>query len=134
MKQVAGTMKLELAQYREVAAFAKFGSDLDAATQQQLNRGVRLYELLKQNQYTPMEVEEQVVILFAGVKGFIDKIAVNQVQAFEKQWLEHIKSVHKEDILEGIKKDKYELTKAMMDKLHKVCDEFTTQFKASASA
>merc|ERR1719178_94445 len=74
MKQVVSTMKLDLAQYREVAAFAKFGSDLDAATQQQLNRGVRLYELLKQDQYVPYEVEEQAVILFAGVNGFIDRV------------------------------------------------------------
>merc|ERR1712022_88978 len=74
MKQVAGTMKLELAQYREVAAFAKFGSDLDAATQKQLNRGVRLYELLKQGQYQPMEMEEIIVSLFVGVRGFADRI------------------------------------------------------------
>ncbi|CAM9691983.1 unnamed protein product [Choristocarpus tenellus] len=94
-KWVAGTMKLELAQYREVAAFAKFGSDLDASTQQQLNRGVRLYELLKQDQYVPLEVEEQVVILFAGVKGYIDRIDVNKVTAFEKAWLNHIKTSHK---------------------------------------
>mmetsp|Transcript_10026 Transcript_10026/g.15086 ORF Transcript_10026/g.15086 Transcript_10026/m.15086 type:complete len:553 (-) Transcript_10026:57-1715(-) len=134
MKQVAGTMKLELAQYREVAAFAKFGSDLDAATQQQLNRGVRLYELLKQNQYQPMEVEDQVVILFAGVKGFIDRIAVHQVQGFEKAWLEHIKTQHKDDVLEGIKKDKYELTKPMMEKLSKLCDEFTKAFVASSAS
>ena len=90
-KSVAGTMKLELAQYREVAAFAKFGSDLDAATQQQLNRGVRLYELLKQDQYVPMECEEQVVVLFAGVRGFIDRVAVEDVIAYEKAWLEHVK-------------------------------------------
>merc|ERR1739848_917379 len=83
MKQVAGTMKLELAQYREVAAFAKFGSDLDPSTQKQLNRGVRLYELLKQGQYTPMEMEEIVVTLFVGVKGFADRVDVDQVQAFE---------------------------------------------------
>merc|ERR1711862_381811 len=73
-KSVAGTMKLELAQYREVAAFAKFGSDLDPATQQQLNRGVRLYELLKQGQYEPYEPEEVVAALFVGVKGYVDRI------------------------------------------------------------
>ncbi|CAM9865924.1 unnamed protein product [Scytosiphon promiscuus] len=128
MKQVAGTMKLELAQYREVAAFAKFGSDLDASTQQQLNRGVRLYELLKQDQYVPLEVEEQVVILFAGVKGFIDRVDVNKVTAYEKAWLEYIKASHSSDILEGIKKDNYELTDAMQEKLTAVCDEFTTSF------
>merc|ERR1719413_118077 len=82
-KAVAGTMKLELAQFREVAAFAKFGSDLDPATQQQLNRGVRLYELLKQGQYEPYEPEEVVAALFIGVKGYCDKIDVEHVQAFE---------------------------------------------------
>lgn len=128
MKQVAGTMKLELAQYREVAAFAKFGSDLDASTQQQLNRGVRLYELLKQDQYVPLEVEEQVVILYAGVKGFIDRVDVNKVTAYEKAWLSHIKASHKSDILEGIKKDNYELTADMQKKLSAVCDEFTSSF------
>merc|ERR1712025_990087 len=79
MKQVAGTMKLDLAQYREVAAFAQFGSDMDAATQQLLNRGVRLTELLKQEQYSPMAVEEQVVAIFAGVKGFMDKVEVKDI-------------------------------------------------------
>merc|ERR550539_1459545 len=74
MKQVAGSMKLELAQYREVAAFAQFGSDLDAATQQLLSRGVRLTELLKQGQYVPMPIEEQVAVIYCGVRGFLDKI------------------------------------------------------------
>merc|ERR1719421_2774422 len=78
MKQVAGSMKLELAQYREVAAFAKFGSDLDAATQQQLNRGVRLYELLKQDQYIPYEPEDVVASLYVGVRGFADRIEVSK--------------------------------------------------------
>jgi proton translocating ATP synthase F1 alpha subunit len=87
MKQVAGTMKLELAQYREVAAFAKFGSDLDPATQQQLNRGVRLYELLKQDQFVPMSVEDQICVLFAGVRGFIDRVDVSSVREFETGWL-----------------------------------------------
>merc|ERR1719226_311687 len=82
-KSVAGTMKLELAQFREVAAFAKFGSDLDAATQQQLNRGVRLYELLKQGQYNPYEPEEVVAALFIGVKGYTDRVDVEHIQAFE---------------------------------------------------
>merc|ERR1712136_542200 len=74
MKQVAGSMKLELAQYREVAAFAQFGSDLDAATQQQLSRGVRLTELLKQGQYVPMAIEEQVPVIYCGVRGYLDKL------------------------------------------------------------
>ncbi|CAM9817619.1 unnamed protein product [Chrysoparadoxa australica] len=135
MKQVAGTMKLELAQYREVAAFAKFGSDLDAATQQQLARGVRLYELLKQNQYVPMEVEEQVVILFAGVKGFIDRIEVSQVTQFEKEWLAYIKGNHNADVFQQLIKDNYELTDALQKHLSDVCDKFTTEFiEANSSA
>merc|ERR1712167_83932 len=95
MKQVSGTMKLELAQYREVAAFAKFGSDLDPATQKQLNRGVRLYEFLKQDQYVPMEMEEIVVALFVGVKGFADRVDVAKVSDFATSWLDHVKTSHK---------------------------------------
>uniref|UniRef100_A0A6U4D8B6 ATP synthase subunit alpha n=1 Tax=Phaeomonas parva TaxID=124430 RepID=A0A6U4D8B6_9STRA len=126
MKQVAGTMKLELAQYREVAAFAKFGSDLDPATQQQLNRGVRLYELLKQPQFEPLETEEQIVVLFAGVKGYLDRVDVASVTAFETAWLNHVKSSHS-DIIDMIK-SKYVMDDAIEGKLHKVCDEFTTSF------
>jgi F-type H+-transporting ATPase subunit alpha len=77
-------MKLELAQYREVAAFAQFGSDLDAATQQLLNRGVRLTELLKQGQYVPMPIEDQVVVIFAGVRGHLDKVDPSRIVQFEK--------------------------------------------------
>merc|ERR1712070_242119 len=91
MKQVAGKMKLELAQYREVAAFAQFGSDLDAATQRLLNRGIRLTELLKQGQYVPMSFEDQVVVLFAGVRGYLDRIDVSSIAAFETAWLGFIR-------------------------------------------
>merc|ERR1739848_548607 len=91
MKQVAGTLKLELAQYREVAAFAQFGSDLDAATQQLLNRGVRLTELLKQGQYVPMAIEEQVTVIYAGVEVFLDKIDPSKITEFEKQFIAHVK-------------------------------------------
>uniref|UniRef100_A0A8P4GHJ0 ATP synthase subunit alpha n=1 Tax=Dicentrarchus labrax TaxID=13489 RepID=A0A8P4GHJ0_DICLA len=92
MKQVAGTMKLELAQYREVAAFAQFGSDLDAATQQLLNRGVRLTELLKQGQYSPMAIEEQVTVIYAGVRGHLDKMEPSKITKFEKAFLQHVLS------------------------------------------
>lgn len=92
MKQVAGSMKLELAQYREVAAFAQFGSDLDAATQQLLNRGVRLTELLKQGQYVPMAIEEQVAVIYCGVRGFLDKMDPAKITKFEKEFLQHIKT------------------------------------------
>merc|ERR1712010_345540 len=108
-KAVAGTMKLELAQYREVAAFAKFGSDLDVATQQQLNRGVRLYELLKQGQYEPYEPEEVVAALFIGVKGYCDGIDVAFIQAFEKGFLQRMKGFHSK-VLKDIVDNGYELT------------------------
>merc|ERR1711894_492003 len=90
MKQVSGTMKLDLAQYREVAAFAQFGSDLDAATQQLLNRGEKLTELLKQRQYAPMDIAEQVMVIFCGVRGYLDKVAPNKVTDFEEHFLTHI--------------------------------------------
>merc|ERR1740138_1255016 len=92
MKQVAGTMKLDLAQFREVAAFAQFGSDLDAATQAQLNRGTRLQELLKQPQFVPMDVAEQVCCIYAGVRGYLDKVDVKQVGEYETQFRAYLKS------------------------------------------
>jgi len=104
MKQVAGSMKLELAQYREVAAFAQFGSDLDAATQQLLNRGVRLTELLKQGQYVPMAIEEQVAIIYAGVRGHLDKVDPSEIVNFEKSFTAHMKSTH-QALLDTIRKD-----------------------------
>lgn len=94
MKQVAGSLKLELAQYREVAAFAQFGSDLDASTQQLLNRGEKLTELLKQKQYVPMAAEEQVCVLYAGVRGFLDKLQTSEIQKFEEMYLAHLHSKH----------------------------------------
>jgi len=104
MKQVAGSMKLELAQYREVAAFAQFGSDLDAATQQLLNRGVRLTELLKQGQYVPMAIEEQVAVIYCGVRGFLDKIDPSKITDFEKKFLEHVLATERV-LLDQIAKD-----------------------------
>merc|ERR1712137_1392810 len=92
MKQVAGSMKLELAQYRVVAAFAQFGSDLDAATQQLLNRGVRLTELLKQGQYVPMAAADQVAIIYAGVRGHLDSIEPSKITAFEEAYLKVLKA------------------------------------------
>ncbi len=102
MKQVAGSLKLFLAQYREVAAFAQFGSDLDASTQHILSRGARLTELLKQAQYAPMPMEHQVVVLFAGVHGLIDGLAVRDIHAFERQLVPHMVAKHP-DILEAIR-------------------------------
>ena len=90
MRQVAGTLKLELAQYRELAAFAQFGSDLDKATQAQLNRGKRLVELLKQAQFSPLPFSKQILIIFAGTGGFLDDLPVEQVRDFEKQLYEYV--------------------------------------------
>ena len=101
MKKVAGSIKLELAQYREMAAFAQFGSDLDASTQQLLNRGAKLTELLKQDQYSPMTVAEQVISVFTGVKGYLDDVELNEIKNFEKNIVEKIKS-EKPEIIESI--------------------------------
>merc|ERR1711994_212232 len=104
MKQVAGSMKLELAQYREVAAFAQFGSDLDAATQQLLNRGVRLTELLKRGQYVPMPIEDQVAVIYCGVRGFLDKVEPGKITAFAAPFAEHVKGSH-QGLLDQIRTD-----------------------------
>jgi F-type H+-transporting ATPase subunit alpha len=101
MKKVAGSIKLELAQYREMAAFAQFGSDLDASTQKLLNRGAKLTELLKQDQYSPLTVGEQVVTVFTGVKGYLDDVELNKIKTFEKDIIEKIKS-EKPEILSKI--------------------------------
>ena len=101
MKKVSGSMKLELAQYREMAAFAQFGSDLDASTQQLLNRGSKLTELLKQKQYSPMTVAEQVISVFCGVKGYLDDIDLKDVSEFESKIIEKCKS-EKPEIIESI--------------------------------
>uniref|UniRef100_A0AAR5P528 ATP synthase subunit alpha n=2 Tax=Dendroctonus ponderosae TaxID=77166 RepID=A0AAR5P528_DENPD len=126
MKQVAGSMKLELAQYREVAAFAQFGSDLDAATQQLLNRGVRLTELLKQGQYVPMAIEEQVAIIYCGVRGHLDKVDPSKITVFEKQFSEHIKSSH-QSILQSIAKEG-KITDSTDAELKKVVQDFLANF------
>jgi F-type H+-transporting ATPase subunit alpha len=131
MKQVAGTMKLELASYREVEAFAKFGSDLDAATQQELNRGARLLEILKQDQYVPLQTEEQVVILFAAVHGFLDKLEVSSIVTFENQWLNFIRNNHSKDVLAAIKENDYTISSAIESNLKEICSNFvSTNFTA----
>jgi len=118
MKQVAGSMKLELAQYREVAAFAQFGSDLDAATQQLLNRGVRLTELLKQGQYVPMDIAEQVATIYAGVRGHLDKMDPAKVTAFEEAFVKHVRTAG-QALLETIRVDGHisEVTDAALKEL-----------------
>ncbi|CAO3653280.1 Alpha subunit of the F1 sector of mitochondrial F1F0 ATP synthase [Mucor bainieri] len=126
MKQVAGSMKLFLAQYREVAAFAQFGSDLDASTQFLLNRGARLTELLKQPQYSPLSIQAQVPIIFAGVNGYLDKIPVNKVVDWEKDFISHVATQHS-DILEEIR-SKGVLSKELETKLRDVCDNHAKGF------
>ena len=126
MKQVAGKLKLELAQYREVAAFAQFGSDLDPITQQQLHRGFRLTEMLKQQINAPLPVELQVVIIYLGVRGFLDKIEIKNIAAFETAWLNFLKSNHS-DLLEEIKTKKV-LSKEIDTKLNELCTSFTENY------
>jgi F-type H+-transporting ATPase subunit alpha len=129
MKKVAGRLRLELAQYRELEAFAKFGSDLDKATLQQLRRGSRLVELLKQGQYVPMAVEKQIVSIFAGTNGYLDEIPLDQVQRFEEEILELMELKYPEMLAEiAMKKD---LSDDVTKKLHAILKEFTDSFKAS---
>jgi len=127
MKQVAGTMKLDLAQYREVAAFAQFGSDLDAATQQLLNRGVRLTELLKQGQYVPMAVEDQIVVVFAGVRGFLDKVEPSKIVGFEVAFLPFMKANH-QDVLDEIR-TKGAISKELEAKLGEITKKFISTYE-----
>ncbi|CAI8225016.1 MAG: ATP synthase subunit alpha [Alphaproteobacteria bacterium] len=126
MKQVAGKIKGELAQYREMAAFAQFGSDLDASTQQLLRRGERLTELLKQAQFSPLKVEEQVVVIYAGVNGYLDELEVSQVGAFEQGLLEKVHGSHNE-ILDAVRAEK-ELSETTEAALKKVVDDYAASF------
>ncbi len=121
MKQVAGQLRLDLAQYREMAAFAQFGSDLDAATQAQLARGERLVELLKQDQYHPLRVVQQVVSIFAGVRGLLDDIKVADIKRFESGFLNFMEEKHK-GLMDTIDKDK------------KISDETEEKLKAAIKA
>lgn len=126
MKQVAGTIKLELAQYREMAAFAQFGSDLDQATQHLLNRGARLTELLKQAQFSPLPVEEQVVSIFSGVNGYLDGIGVNDVGRFEEALLSELRANHG-DLLTGIRDEKT-LSEQAETRLSGILDDLVKTF------
>ncbi len=126
MKKVAGTIKGELAQYREMAAFAKFGSDLDASTQKLLARGARLTELLKQPQYSPLAMEEQVVSVYAGTRGYIDGIAVADVGRFEKELLARIHANHA-SLLDGIRTKK-DLTPELEAELKDILAAFVKTF------
>jgi F-type H+-transporting ATPase subunit alpha len=127
MKQVAGSLRMDLAQYRELEAFAQFGSDLDKSTQAQLNRGERMVELLKQPQYQPMSAEKQVASLFAGARGFLDKYPVAAVQEFEKQMFEFVESKYPEIFSEI--KEKQELSDELQEKMKKALTEFDEVFQ-----
>lgn len=126
MKQVAGSLKLFLAQYREVAAFAQFGSDLDAATKQTLSRGERLTELLKQKQYSPMAVNEMVPLIYAGVNGILDNVPVNKILTWEADFLAHLRS-NESELLAQIDREGA-LSKDLEAKLKDVAETFTKAF------
>ncbi len=132
MKQVAGKIKLELAQFREMEAFAQFASDLDASTQRLLARGARLTLLLKQGQYKPMPVEEQVVVIFAGTRGYLDGVDIKHVEAYEARLLEHMRTTGK-DILETIRTEK-KIEDATEEKLKSLLEDFTKGFAGTREA
>ena len=127
MKQVAGSIKLELAQYREMEAFSQFAADLDASTQPLLARGSRLTEILKQGQFRPYPVEEQVVAIFAGVKGYLDKIPVGRVTAYERALMAAVRD-RGQDFLTAIRTDK-EIKPATEEKLKQFLDDFGKAFQ-----
>jgi len=129
MKKIAGTLRLDLAQFRELEAFAKFGSDLDKATMQQLRRGERLVEVLKQKQYSPMAVENQVVIIYAAAKGFLDEIPIPDVLRYQTDFMMEIENMHG-DILQSIR-DTKDLTPENTEKMNKVLKDFTERFKST---
>jgi len=128
MKQVAGTLRLDLAQYRELAAFAQFGSDLDKATLAQLNRGQRMVELLKQDQYVPMLVEQQILVIFAGTNGFVDDVPVNAVKKFEQELLRFMASKH-QAVLDDIKSKK-QIDDDLKARIKSAIEEFKKSFAA----
>ena len=129
MKKIAGSLRLDLAQYRELEAFAQFGSDLDKATQEQLTRGERLVEILKQPQYKPMPVEEQIVLIYAGTKGYLDSLPVEEMHRYEAEFLEAMRTKY-DKILHKIRDEK-ELTDKIDESLAKAIGEFTEEFKKS---
>ena len=129
MKKVAGSLRLDLAQYRALEAFTKFGSDLDKATMQQLTRGSRLVEILKQGQYVPYPVEKQVAIIFAGTNGYLDEIPLLEVSRFEKEFLELMELKHK-DVLDSIASSG-EISAEVTDKMKQILNDFTNSFKVS---
>jgi F-type H+/Na+-transporting ATPase subunit alpha len=132
MRQVAGTLRLALAQYRALAAFAQFGSDLDKATQEQLTRGARLVEALKQPQYEPLAVERQVAIIYAGTNGYLDAIAVSDVRAFETELYRFIETRYPR-VFTDIR-DKKQLDDPLKAALKNAVEEFAKDFAARKAA
>ena len=130
MKQVAGNLRLELAQYRELAAFSQFGSDLDAVTKRQLNRGQRLMELLKQKQYSPMAVERQILIIYAAINGFVDNVEVKDVLAYESQMVQFFESKHR-PLLDEIGNGK-KLSNDLQGKIKAALTDFASRFSPNA--
>jgi F-type H+-transporting ATPase subunit alpha len=132
MKKVGGSLRLDMAQFRELEAFAQFGSDLDKSTQQQLNRGRRLVEVLKQPQYQPMPAQHEIMILFAGAYGYLDEWPEEKVSEYEQQMLEFMGSKYG-DLLSEVK-EKAEISDELEEKLKKALDEFKTAFQPNAEA
>jgi F-type H+-transporting ATPase subunit alpha len=128
MKQVAGTLRLDLAQYRELAAFAGFGSDLDAGTQAQLTRGARLVEILKQPQYQPLPMEKQICILFAGTKGYLDTLPINTLAEYERQLYDYIEK-NQPSIYSDLR-EKQAIDSALEEKIRATLQSFGESFKA----
>jgi F-type H+-transporting ATPase subunit alpha len=132
MKSIAGSMRLDLAQYRELAAFAQFGSDLDKSSQAQLNRGKHLVEILKQGQYQPLPVEKQIVIIFAGTQGYLDDLPVERCRKFEEELYRFIDNAHR-DVFEEIRTRKV-LDDALRAKLTAAIEEFKARFLEEQAA
>lgn len=132
MRQVAGTLRLDLSQYRELQAFAQFGSDLDKSTQRQLTRGARLTEVLKQGQYRPMTFEAQVALLFLASKGYLDEIPMKEIKRCESEFINHIKDLHKDVLTDILSRKK--LDEDLETRLSKVCEQFTSAFKSTIAA
>ena len=126
MKQIAGRMRLDLAQYRELAAFAQFGSDLDKSTKEQLDRGVRMVETLKQAQYSPLRVDEQILVIYTAVRGFLSDIPVNQVVNFQRDFLKFMKSNHPEIGQTIVEKQK--LDDALEASINSAIEEFKSTY------
>jgi F-type H+-transporting ATPase subunit alpha len=132
MRQVAGRLRLDLAQYRELAAFAQFASDLDKATQAQLNRGQRLVEILKQPQYRPLSVEQQVLIIYAGTNGYLDSVAVSDVEEYETQLYRFVESRHPG--VHATLQEKKQMDDQLKAQIEGSLKEFTAQFVAGHKA